>query len=451
MGSHCVDPFDAMLTRLYIILGLFFSVSHVLTVPLGMSIKLPELLIIILLVYYLMRGKFKLTKDSSWMFFIISIGLVFAPLLSNLLALTIRDQVAAGAKSLGVMTAIGRYSPYFGGWFVWAWQIFCLLIGICLSQTSVKNYNNFIKALVIGLFALNVYALYHAVFVNLGHAPDVPWPGDRRHGYAGHIRTQGFLIEPLNLGHFYIYCLPIFFFSKNIMAGRFSNFVFVRFNFYLSVLVFFLTYSLSAALSLLAGYILCLALIRRLKLKTFLKISVATVVLVGAINLHPRTRAVFIDKLVNSIIEPNSVGMTLLDRVYKNQSGMNIFYDYPLFGAGLNASGLLYNFYAPPRSYTMENDEIPFPLNEYTRVMAETGIVGLICLCLGFFAYIRFILKRHRLLSTPEALCFFGGFLGTLIDFNFTNLLNVYFVWVFLAFSIALLQEREAQNNYETA
>jgi hypothetical protein len=424
-----------------VLLGLFFTVSHVFVLSFGMNMKVPELILGVIICKSLPLAPRINDRDIQRILIFACIALIIAPLVSNLVSILYLPEIQVGAVRLGVIDQIGRYSPIFAPWIMWAWNVFSFLTLYSLINTSSEDFNKFFKFLMISLFVSNIYAIYHAWVVNNGFGPDIPWPGDARHGYGGWLRAQGFFLEPLNLGHFYVYCIPFFFFKDIRFEGATARILFQKINFWLTAYVFLLAFSATALIALIFGYLGMLFLCKRYALA--LKSLPWLIGGVTAMSFIPVARTFFIEKVIFSFSEPHNVGMSLVDRLYKNESGWKDFLAHPIFGSGLGTSGFYYPEFGPTEA-RIDYGFMPMPLNEYIRLLAESGVFAVTFYGIFCFLYVRYLVRNRDLLSNAELLAFGGGFLGTLVAFNFTNLFNVYFVWVFIAFSLSLIQERRA-------
>lgn len=434
-----------MRKKVLFLLGLFLPVSHVMTIPISMTFKIPEILLLVFFLVCLIE--FRVPKGKGPNILLLCLGFCFLilPLLSNILsAFLYSDMVLQGAKAMGAGLDGGRKSASMAPWFMLAWNGFSFLTVYHLCSSSEEEVKSFYRPLYFSVMVLAVYSIYDGAGIMLKGLPDFPWFGDQRHSYQGQLRARGFFIEPLNLAHFMIYAIPLY-------LGR--DYVFTRkaWNYFLKFLgvavvsvATVLSFSTSGLLSLTMGFICTAILFRKFSFKQIALIIGIFSGLVSMSFLHPLTRTYFIHKIIHAFANPNVVGPTLLDRIFKIKSGINIFLEHPIFGTGLGTSGLLYPLFKPPEAWMIYRG-VPFPLNEYVRLAAETGLLGVLSFIVFSIVYTLYLKKNEEFLSRSEVLLYAGGFFGTLFASMFSGLFNVYFIWIFVGLSIASIQNRKSK------
>ncbi|MBN8555152.1 MAG: O-antigen ligase family protein [Deltaproteobacteria bacterium] len=434
-----------MQKRFIALLGILFTVSHVCGIPLGVNFKIPEIFILVLIFLFFTQNNSTFDKDQRLLLFLLFLALIAVPGISLLFSLNNLAQMQRAAASMGFVNKGGRMDPIVAPIVMFAWSIFSFLSVITFANIKKDNRKIFFRNLLISLFIMNIYSIYGAFVVNLWGGPDIPWFSDSRHGYDNQLRAQGFFIEPLNLAHFLTYTFAFFLLDKDLFTSKLGRFFFQSLNLKLTVFVFILTFSASGVISLAASYFLIFLFFKAFSVRTVLKYIFGVIITIGAAMLYPPSRDAIVNKVIYSIVDPTSVGYSALDRIYKSQAGMNIFNEYPIFGGGLGSSGFLYAFFKPTQGY-FSYDHLPFPLNEYVRILAETGLMGLITFSAFAIAYLIYLKKNENFLKPWEILLFAGGFVSTLIDFNFGNFMNVYYVWVFVGFSFVVIRERKKNS-----
>lgn len=128
----------------------------------------------------------------------------------------------------------------------------------------------------------------------------------------------------------------------------------------------------------------------------------------------------------DSIIEHSNAN----GRFFAINTGLKIFSDHPVFGAGFGTYGSAASLHAEPKIY--KQYDIPFPFyadNQYICVFAETGIVGTLVFC----AFLISILWVYRKNSFKMLLCITVGWLGLFYNVFEVQAITVAF-WSFLAF-----------------
>lgn len=434
-----------MLRYLMICLGLGFSVSHVMTIPVGITLKIPELILMVMIFCVVSQGRIKFFHDEYVVVIAFFFALVLLPFISDLTSILFYKDAVIGANMLGFTSQIGRKDPALSPWVLLVWNLFSFLTMFSFLYLNEKSIRLFIKMLFVSLFLLSIYGIAHAVIVNLKGFPDIPWPTDSRHEYFDQLRAQSFFIEPLNLAHFLLYTFPIYFLFGDLFKTKFYRFLFVKLGMILSGILFVLTFSTSGLIALVVGYSVSLIVMHRMTIGQAFKYGMAFIAFLGVSLFIPPFRRAFIDKIVLGFSSPEQTGSTFIERVQKLELGWNIIKEHPFFGVGLNNSAFYYPTHSPATAlYTY--DTLPFPLNDPVRIASETGMFGLVGMTIAFVIYLFYLRKYLRSSSNWVIVWFMGGFLATLIASNFSVLLNVYFVWAFVGISLLYIRLQRIKN-----
>ncbi len=430
-----------MTSRILALLGLFLTVSHIFTINIGISVKVPEIMMLLLIVLWLTEPRIVALKAFKYFYIALFLALIIGPTISNLFSISISDKLRLGAAWLHNTSLFGRQNPLASPWILLVWNFFSFATVVVFSSYNSTRLERFWKLTAVSIFVLNIYSFYH-LFVQYLYWPDIPWPGDARRFYEGHFRTSGFFIEPLNLGHFLVYGIPLLFCELPKFESSMSHFIFIKLNRFLAGLAFLATASVSAAISLFAGITYTIIFYKKFNKRDFWRLAGGGSLFLAVTMAIPYTRNVFVLKVIRSFTDPNLVGHSIIDRIEKMKSGWAIFNDYPIFGTGLNTSGFLYPLYRSKNAFLYFED-LPFPLNEYFRLLAEVGLFGTGCFLISAALYLKILSKYQHLMTQPELMLFGGGFVGSLVAFCFSGLFNVYFIWLFAGLSLGIIVQRE--------
>ena len=426
---------------LLLFIGLFFTVSHVCSIPVGINLKIPEILILLFCFYTLLTTPPPAHGFRAIILSLLFLALIVFPFFSNIIAFTLGDQARLGSQLMGGANILSRESHISSPWIMLGWNLISFCTFYTFSGLSRTEINLILKAVCISTFVLSLYAIASAILVNSQGFPDIPWPTDTRHMYQSQLRAQGFFIEPLNLAHYLACVSTLSLVVRNLFSTRLTRFLICDCGLVLSYIAFFLTFSTSGFVALICALLVTAWASEKVSKKNVILLVMGIMLIAILAFIIPATRTAFIDKIIYTLFiqDIQVVGPSLIDRIWKNSSGLDVFYDYPLFGAGLGSSGLLYPFYSAPEA-PLPMDGLAFPLNEYIRMLAETGLIGVIVF--GAFAatYAIYLSKKERNFSKSEFFLFFGGWIATLVAFNFSSLFNVYFIWALagIGLSIAL-------------
>src|SRR5688500_3303763 len=114
-------------SKLFFAVGLFFTLSHVLTINIGMNLKLPEILCGILVLMSLRHIRFPGNAPAALLLALLIFALGLVPLFSNIFSIFHSDELALGSAKLGLFQGMGRMDPLVAPWIMWGWNIFSIL------------------------------------------------------------------------------------------------------------------------------------------------------------------------------------------------------------------------------------------------------------------------------------------------------------------------------------
>lgn len=328
-------------------LGWTFPIAAIFTVPVGLTLKVPEILLMVLIAFDLTNRDFQCRRSPipHMVSALLFLSLLVFPIISNIAGMLEVDLLVQGANMMG-MVQVGRFDPYTVSWVMLGWNIYCILILFSFAKSTQIEVEAFLKALFYSALITNCFGIFEAIYINrLGI--QIPWPTDVRHDVDFQVRARAFFQEPLNFGHFLISSTGFIYLWPNLPERLGISKSVARIGFIVSTIAFFLTFAVSAFLAAIVGIVSAFFLSQKTTKKDIL-ILVGLIILVFASVLAiPLAKAAFIDKVIASIYSPDVVGDTILSRVWKIEAGLNAFLDRPFVGTGLGTSGFLYPLYSP--------------------------------------------------------------------------------------------------------
>jgi O-antigen ligase len=183
----------------------------------------------------------------------------------------------------------------------------------------------------------------------------------------------------------------------------------------------------------------------RLDIRSLLNIlklvTIATIVIL-CVLITEDGQMLFV-RTVNTILNPlndQQDALSLIARIFRINVAWNIFLDYPIWGAGIGTSELLY----PEYGWDIKSSS-GGPHNLYLFLLAETGLIGFIAFIAGWVHYIKYFWNNIRYNDGNININVLAGFIFTttiLINGMFTGVLygsSIVFLIIFLVYAYTFL------------
>ncbi len=256
----------------------------------------------------------------------------------------------------------------------------------------------------------------------------------------GFPRVQAFSKEPLYLGNFLF--IPLGFLSAKLLSKNNFNKA-LLFLLYLIVVVFILTLSRGALLSLVVFALVLIALNsnKLLKIKPLATIIIICVLAFLSVFLiirqvGPSTGQSFISHL---LIQDYGKSDSTVSRLSNNSIAIKDWENHPLIGIGLG------NFGASKDNFNPNGRHLSNIVNnEYLEVLAETGIVGFVIFLTLIITILLKSLRAIRLAQEiksdllPLISALTATFVAIFAQYLFFSTLSIIYIWVLIGLLVAV-------------
>lgn len=145
----------------------------------------------------------------------------------------------------------------------------------------------------------------------------------------------------------------------------------------------------------------------------------------------------FINKLLNFVSTPDQTLDSGGFRSYTSRLGMFIFEDYKISGVGVGNSVYYMHIYDPKAEIVTYGETLSpgnFPQNLFSSVLAEQGLIGGIAL-FGFLIVVIYSLWKNRKKNELCRVFFIGGIFNIVTMFTIAPIYSL-FLWVFLSLAM---------------
>lgn len=422
--------------KLIYILGFFIFYQQVFVVNIGASLKIYELIALILLILFCFKDRPKIYGGVSLILFFL---FVIIPTLSYIMYLFDADKelyynrFPEGYKSLRTHVYLAPTILLLYYYFNWV-----TINYIISSNTVYENKTKVIRCFVISATVVCFYNFYSYIFMMRFGFPDlIPGFLDFRNSPT-HVtgRFCGFSVEPGTYIVLQTWTVYYLFFYQSFL--KFKHIVFLRVVNVVSLLMTLSSMLVPAILLLL----LCMLQYYKFDMKKKVVGSVLLVLFIVSLvkivtyyNLENLIHYVTVEKITNYVSESDNTLDSGTYRNYTARLGMTIFKDNPILGSGggtscfymwRNEKNMGIKFWGERLSPTS------YPQNSYVKVLAELGIVGFTFLLLFLGRTLKVCWKYRK----ENVLCN-TSFYGTL--FIIVVMFSVYpETSLFLWFNIAL-------------
>lgn len=275
--------------------------------------------------------------------------------------------------------------------YIYTLLTFSVLNFMTSSKYVYTNQNKLIRYYVYGSVVTSLYCIY-AIFVNLFSLPDIiPSFLDYRNSKpSDQFRATGFSSEPgtlilsLSWSLFYIlFHIELFSNKKRILFGT------------LIVITLLLTMS-----SMLLSIIICLIVNyvffeKENRIKKLSNISLA-LILCTCLSLlifdFDFIIYTFLNKIFDFLNTPYDTLSSGSFRAFTSSLGMDIFYNFPIFGVGAGNSVYLMFQNEHHKDILVWGEVLTnstYPQNSHAKILAEYGLIGYTCFAVYLFEILR--------------------------------------------------------------
>lgn len=420
----------------YIIILIGFQQFPVIRI--GGSLKIYELLALILLLKFKSPPVKDVTQACLWVLFILS------PIVSFIHYILF----------LGVPKTFYLHYPATVGSFKFDSILFTILQIIymlfCYSAISkiykdnwlYYNFHKLRKTIVIVGTGIAIYSLF-SLFI---YDPILSLPSFIQNKGEFFFRSGGLSQEPSMYVIYQGWIVLFNYYSKDLFKRRLWKIMLI-----INISSLVLTFS-STLVALISIILLSTFIDKSTKKQRFIiLISISFTLLAGYILLinsgyYDLFETIFIHKIENFLTPSDHTLDSGSFRNYSNRIGWAIFNDNPLFGVGVGNSVFFMHLYEFKMGIIHFGETLQagvFPQNLFSAVFAEQGLLGGSALLYFIFLIIKSLWKNRN--NHPYSKMFLIGGLFNIMTM-FTNA-NIYalFIWVFLA--IAIGYNRYYQQN----
>ena len=438
---------------LYILFGLVFLQSAFVISIAGGTFKWYEIISFLLLVYlFFFTKKIQINKIS----FLLLLLFVLSPIISDLYSCIIKpferdvyrlyySRFPEAQKSLRcnfIFSTVYSLSLSLG--------VFSILYFLINSSYIYNHQEKVTKLFIYCGTIVAIYSLYQFFAISFLGLPDiVPSLLDHRNfkGEFGNHRVGGFSIEPGSYIFIQSIVVITLIFERKIFS-RSKRFVFIIIN--VLALLFTMSSSIIIFFCVIVIYILIFSKNRFARWCCILGICLSILVYPLLNNLTNNTlKYTFITKLHNYT---SYTGHTLDSgamRAFTKRIGYRIFFDHPLFGCGFGNSF----FYMPLYEYDMgieiwgeRLNPSMTPQNNFSKILAEQGIFGIISFLLFFYYSIKEFYKYRE-----DKMCLMYLIISILLlGYNFTGgvYLTNLFIWLNLGLGLNYRKYKYGKTNF---
>ena len=429
---------------LFILFGLiFFQNAFVLSIA-GGSLKWYELLsLIVLFVLFVSVNKISFTRELLCLFILF----VISPIISDIFfffndyALNVQlyqERFPEAASSV-------RCDPLFSTFYSLMLSLGCfaVLYFVIRSNALYNRYYRVVRCFLYIGTLVSIYSIYQFIGIGMLGLPDIiPFFLDARNYKSGQYRSGGFSIEPGSYVVLQSIVVCYFLFHDVIIRKTFWN-LFLTIN----ILSLVMTLSSSLLVPCLVFTIIFLFYSHGFVSKTLI-IMLLIILAVLAFVINEFTENIlyytFVLKVSNFISAPNNTLDSGAYRAFTNKLGLKIFSSYPFWGCGFGNSFFFMHHYEFSSGIVAWGEKLSAttaPQNNFSKMLAEQGMFGIIPFLLFFFFAIKKILKyakcdRNVLTYLVITLCVL------LFNFGAGLYLTNLFIWLNIALGLNYINHK---------
>jgi len=440
------------LRNIFAVILFFLPFAYALVLDLKVPVKIYELAFLLFLFFWLtqqfLRGEIKLDFDRGfrpllyyyvWAVFVTIIG-YFGLLQFS----TFPDWVARGSFFLNPAVEL-------------AYLLMNILLAIFISKLigAKKDIKAVIYILLLGNILVCLYGLYQ-FFGQLLQFPVITLPTmkDARQNFGFVLpRVAATFKEPNFFAGYLNALIPLavtlFLLARRKGFGLLNHKLFVIVLILVQLLALLLSFSTAGLIAFTFSMIFYAFLYgwkfrakRRSIVLAIVLFLVLGCVVIRLFNLGGIFNMVVVDKLFSSEINPMT--HSRMERSEQALAAITLFMRHPMFGIGLANFGLYFD-----QELGIKYGFEATANNIYAKMLAETGLIGLI-LFLGFFfsMFKRFYRVYQRLKVGEDLLLLIGiwtAVFAILVGWNFFPSYSLAFFWVIFGLAIGYLRSLEAE------
>lgn len=387
----------------------FIPFSYALTFRIGFPLKLSEIFLMSLIVFYLVRGvvKVRLYKNTSFKILLLFIAAIFFSLIINLF--WIYDYPLREYAS--------RFGYTFDSIIKYLYVLLGFIVFVISSNAFVENKNMYLQYLFWGATTASIYAWY--LFASgVLKIPPILLPGmdsspQRIIISIGEIVRCGTFKEGNIMGLFLLSISAIAFQFEKKKLGYF---------YLCTILTTFSSIAIVLAVFFVLIYNVKIVFIKK-KLIPILVITILIATTIGSILNNENFKTLIVSKFTNNDNKITNVGSySRLDRLNSAFTGINMFSSNPFFGVGISNYSQHYDHFLYDSRFKALNAKT-IPNNIYVEISCESGIAAILFLILFI---ISLYTKSGKKYSTLRL-----GLTVILLYFVAFPTFTVLFLWVF--------------------
>lgn len=430
---------------LFISFGLiFFQNAFVLSIA-GGSFKWYELLsLLVLFIFFLSVNQITFTRELLCLFILF----VVSPIISDIFFF-LNDYVSnmqLYQERFPLAASSVRCDPVFSTFYSLILSLGCFasLYFVIRSNALYNRYYRVVRCFLYIGTLVSIYSIYQFIGIGILGLPDIiPFFLDARNYKGGQYRSGGFSIEPGSYVVIQSIVVCYFLFHDVIMQKTIWNLFLI-----INVLSLIMTLSSSLLVPCLVFTIIFLFYSRNFISKTLAFMSIVIlVVLAFMINKFAENNILyytFVLKVSNFIFGTNNTLDSGAYRAFTNKLGLKIFSSYPFFGCGFGNSFFFmhrYEFSSGIVAWGEQLSATSTPQNNFSKILAEQGVFGIIPFLLFFFFTIKKMFKyakfdRKVLTYLVITLCVL------LFNFSAGLYLTNLFIWLNIALGLNYISHK---------
>lgn len=439
------NAYDLRIYQIALILAVLIYVQQVLVINIGASLKLYEVMALLLMIFTLIAGKIVIYGKYSFLLFWF---FVIAPIVGNIVLLYDTSHLGyykrfpEAVDSLRfnhIFAPVAVYIYYLLNWFV--------INSIAGNKLIYLHRARVIKVFVMAGVVVSLYSLYAMIFVSRYGFPDlvpdfIDYRNSRPIDYP--LRTMGLSNEPGQFVPLLVWCVLYAWFLKDILSSFHRWAVIAICS---SALIFtFSSVLIIPIITLIVFVLLFDNIIKKLNiLSVIIIISMPVYLALEYFDLIGLVEYAYISK-IDEFLNPALYEHTPwsgVQRAYSSALGVELFKEFPLFGVGGGNSYFhiwKYEF-SLPFYVDMLTHSVP-PQNSHIKILAELGLFGYLLFLTFFLVILYRAIKRYKITNDVELKIYI---IGTISTFGFFITIFPEYS-LFMWFNIALFVNKVYQE-----
>lgn len=402
-------------------------------IRIGGSLKIYEVLAIILLVLNISSYKFKKTVNPKllclWILFVVS------PIISLIYNYLFLGYPSSFYKQYGAEALSFKFNYWVFPFLQLLYVFFnyTVISTIYRNNLLYKRFDYFIKVFVIIGTFIAIYSLI--AFFTIDIIRFLPDFIQNKSEY--YFRSSGFSQEP---SFYVLYQFWVVLFS--IYSKKYFRYSVWLIMVIVNIISLIFTFSTTLLALMVILFISLFVFKVSLKIRIFVIccifcISVGISIYITKLGYNDILTTIFIHKVENFFETSDHTLDSGSFRNYTSRIGIAIFKDHPALGVGVGNSVYYMQQYDPQMGIITYGEELhagSFPQNLFSSVLAEQGFIGGFALCVFLIIVIRNLWKNRN----RNKLCnifFIGGLFNIAAMFSIAPIYSL-FLWVFLGLAL---------------